>query len=139
SLTRVALLFNPVTAPYAEIYVRSAEQAGQRVGVVLKPSPVGSRSDIESALAALAGKGGGFISIPDTFLTEHRDFIIELAVRLRLLAIYANQTCVPNGGLMSYAFIFRDFFRRAENYIDLILKGAKPADLPSQLPIRFEL
>jgi putative ABC transport system substrate-binding protein len=139
AITRVAFLFNPVTAPFAELYLRSVEQAAQTAGVALKPSPVGNPSDIETALAALAGEGGGFIAINDTFLNEHRDFIIALAARLRLPAIYANQTCVPNGGFMSYAVNYPDIFRRAANYVDLILKGAKPADLPSQLPTRFEL
>ena len=139
SVTRVALLFNPVTAPYAEVYLRSAEQAAQTAGVVLKPSPVGNASDIETALAALAGEGGGIIVIADTFLLERRDFVIELAARLRLPAIYPTQTCVPNGGFMSYAVNYQDIFRRAANYVDLILKGTKPADLPAQLPTRFEL
>jgi putative ABC transport system substrate-binding protein len=139
AITRVAFLFNPVTAPYAELYLQPAEQAAQTAGVVLKPSPVGSPSDIETALAALAGEGGGFIAIADTFLVGHRDFIIELAARLRLPAIYGSPTYVPNGGLMSYAVNFPDIFRRASNYVDLILKGAKPADLPVQLPTRFEL
>jgi len=139
AITRVALLFNPVTAPYAELYLQSAEQAAQTAGVVLKPSLVGNPSDIETALAALAGEGGGLIVIADVFLLEHRDFIIELAARLRVPAIYGNQTCVPNGGLMSYAVNYPDIFGRAANYVDLILKGAKPADLPAQLPTRFEL
>ena len=139
AITRVALLFNPVTAPFAELYFRSAEQAAQAAGVVLKPSPVGSPSDIETALTPLAGEGGGFIVIPDTFLYVHRGFIIELAARLRLPAIYGSQIFVPNGGLMSYAVNYPDIFRRAATYVDLILKGAKPADLPSQLPTRFEL
>jgi putative ABC transport system substrate-binding protein len=76
AITRIALLFNPVTAPFAELYLRSAEQAAQTAGVVLKASPVGSPSDIETALAALAAEGGGFIVIADTFLNAHRDFII---------------------------------------------------------------
>ena len=139
AITRVALLFNPVTAPFAELYLRSAEQAAQTASVVLKPSPVGSPSDIETVLAALAAEGGGFIAIADTFLGEHRDFIIELAARLRLPAIYGSQIFHTNGGLMSYAVNYPDIFRRAANYVDLILKGAKPADLPSQLPTRFEL
>jgi ABC-type uncharacterized transport system substrate-binding protein len=139
SVTRVAFLFNPVTAPYADEELRSAEQAAQTAGVVLKPSPVGNASDIETALAALAGESSGFIVIGDTFLNDHRDFIIELAARLRLPAIYGNPTYVPNGGLMSYTINFPDIFQRAANYVDLILKGAKPADLPVQLPTRFEL
>jgi putative ABC transport system substrate-binding protein len=138
AIKRIAMLFNPVTAPFAALYLRAAEQAAQQAGVVLKPSPVSSAADIETALASLAGEGG-LIFINDIFLQGHRDFIIELAARHRLPAIYANQTCVPNGGLMSYAVNYPDIFRRAAIYVDLILKGAKPADLPSQLPTRFEL
>ena len=70
AITRVALLFNPVTAPFAELYLRSAEQAAQTAGVVVKPFPMGSPSDIETALATLAAEGGGFIAIADTFLNE---------------------------------------------------------------------
>jgi putative ABC transport system substrate-binding protein len=138
AIKRVAILFNPVTAPFAALYLRSAEQAAQQAGVVLKPSPVGSPTDIETVFASLAGEGG-IIFINDIFLQGHRDFIIELAARHRLPAIYANQTCVPNGGLMSYAVNYPDIFQRAAHYVDLILKGAKPAELPSQLPTRFEL
>lgn len=138
AIKRIAILFNPVTAPFAALYLRSAEQAAQQAGVVLKPSPVGRPTDIETVLASLAGEGG-IIFINDIFLQAHRDFIIELAARHRLPAIYANQTCVPNGGLMSYAVNYPDIFQRAANYVDLILKGAKPADLPTQLPTRFEL
>jgi putative tryptophan/tyrosine transport system substrate-binding protein len=138
AIKRVALLFNPVTAPFAALYLRSAEQAAQQADVVLKPAPVGSPTDIEAVLGSLAGEGG-FIFIADIFLQVHRDFIIELAARHRLPAIYANETAVPNGGLMSYAVNYPDIFQRAAHYVDLILKGAKPAELPSQLPTRFEL
>jgi putative tryptophan/tyrosine transport system substrate-binding protein len=139
AVNRVGMLFNPVTAPYAEVYLRSAEQAAQTLGAVLKPSPVGNPSDIETALATLAGEGGGFLILNDIYLGEQRDFIITLAARYRLPAIYPVKTFVPSGGLMSYAVDYPDIFRRAANYVDLILKGTKPADLPVQLPTRFEL
>jgi putative ABC transport system substrate-binding protein len=139
SVTEVALLFNPETAPFAEIYLRSAEQAAQTASVVLKPSAVSSPRDIETALTTLTGELGGFIAINDIFLVKNRDFIIELAARLRLPGIYGSPSFVQSGSLMSYAVNYPDIFRRAANYVDLILKGAKPADLPSQLPTRFEL
>lgn len=139
AVNRVALLFNPVTAPYVEVFRRPAERAAQRLSVMLKSTPVGSPGDIDTALAAFAGEGSGFIQIPDIFLAKQRDHIVALAARYELPAIYGTDTFVPNGGLMSYAVNYPDIFRRAANYVDLILKGAKPADLPVQLPTRFEL
>ncbi len=140
SVSRVALLFNPQTAPFSEGYLTSARTAAQPLGVTVIPAPCYSAADIEAAITARAQEnGGGIICVVDTFLTSHRDLIIELAARHRLPAIFGNRTFVPRGALMAYAVDFPDLWRRGAEYVDRILKGGKPADLPVQLPIRYQL
>jgi putative tryptophan/tyrosine transport system substrate-binding protein len=140
AVTRVSLLFNPATAPFAEGYLRSAETAAQTFGMTVISAPCGSTADIEGAFAARAREGGGgIIGIADTFVTEHRDLIIALAARHRLPAIYGNGEIVPNGGLMAYSADFPDIFRRAADYVDRILRGTLPAALPVQEPAKFTL
>jgi putative ABC transport system substrate-binding protein len=139
ALKRVELLFNSATAPYTEVYLRAAVQAARTLDVELKPAQVAKASDIEATLAALAGEGNGFIVMADISMAAHRDLLIALAERYRLPAIYPTEFYVPSGGLMSYAVDYLDISRRAASYVDLILKGTKPADLPAQLPVRFQL
>jgi len=139
-VSRVALLFNPQTAPFAEGFLRSAQTAAQTLGAAIIPAPLGSAADIESAIAARASEsGGGIIAITDTFVSEHHDLIIELAARHRLPAIYGNRIFVPRGGLMAYSVDYPDLFRRAAGYVDRILRGARPGDLPVQEPAKFAL
>lgn len=139
-VSRIALLFNPQTAPFAEGYLRSAQTAGQTLDAIILPAPLASEGDIETALAAHAREsGGGIIGITDTFITEHRDLIVALAARHRLPAIYGTRTFVQNGGLMSYSVDFPDIYRRAAGYVDRILRGARPAELPVQEPAKFAL
>lgn len=138
-VTHIALLFNPQTAPYVEVYFHAAEQAAQTLSVVLNPTPVRNVGEIDTTLAALAGDSGGFFVMPDISMADHHDLLIELAARHHLPAIYPSAIFVPHGGLMSYVVDYPDIFRRAASYVDLILKGTKPADLPVQLPTRFQL
>ena len=96
--------------------------------------------EIEHAIAAFAREPtGGLLLPPDQFNIVHRDLIIELAARHRLPAIYGYQSHVAAGGLMSYGTDFSDLYRRAAGYVDRILKGEKPADLPVQAPTKYEL
>jgi len=140
TVSRVALLFNPTTAPYADGYLRSAQAAAQKLGASVIPAPCRSTADIEAAFAARAREdAGGIIIINDTYLAEHRDVVIRLAARYLLPAIYPAPIWVPSGGLMAYAVDYLDILRRAANYVDLILKGAAITDLPVQLPTRFTL
>jgi len=140
AVTRVSLLFNPATAPFAEGYLRFAQAAAQTLGTTVISAPCGSTTDIEGAFAARAHEGGGgIIGIADTFVTAHHDLIIALAARHRLPAIYGNEIFVPNGGLMTYSADFPDIFRRAADYVDRILRGARPGDLPVQEPAKFIL
>jgi putative ABC transport system substrate-binding protein len=140
AVSRVALLFNPATAPFAGGYLNSAEAAAQSLGVTLIAARCTSSADIEPALAARAHEpGGGLIIITDTFLTEHRDLIIELATRYRLPAIYGVSTFIPRGGLMAYSADFPDIYRRAAGYVDRILHGTRPGELPVQEPAKYTL
>jgi putative ABC transport system substrate-binding protein len=103
-------------------------------------TPAHSRVEIEAAMSALAGEPpGGVIAMSDGFTVIHRDLIIALAARYRLPAAYPFRFFAADGGLISYGVDLRDMQRRAAAYVDRILKGAKPADLPVQLPTKFEL
>jgi putative ABC transport system substrate-binding protein len=140
SVSHVTLLFNPQTAPFAETYLHAAQVAAQTLGVAVASAPCTSTADLENALAAAAATpGGAIISILDTFLVEHRDLLISLAVRYRLPAIYGSQIFAPSGGLLAYASDYPDIFRRAADYVDRILRGARPGDLPVQEPAKFTL
>jgi len=140
SISHITLLFNPQTAPYAETYVHAAQSAAQTLGVTVAPAPCTSTAELENAIAAAAATpGGGVIAMIDTFLVEHRDFLIALVARHRLPAIYGSQVFAPIGGLMSYASDYPDIFRRAADYVDRILRGTRPGDLPVQEPAKFTL
>jgi len=139
-VTHVTLVFNPQTAPYAENYLHAAQAAAQTLNITMAPAPSTSTAELESAVAAAAATpGGGIVAIFDTFLVEHRDFLVALAARYRLPAIYGSQIFVPSGGLMSYASDYPDIFRRAADYVDRILRGTRPGDLPVQEPAKFTL
>ena len=103
-------------------------------------TPVQSVGDIERAFGAAARElGGGLVVMPDTFVLAHRELVIGLAARHRLPVVYPFTFWVPAGGLVAYGSDSPDLFRRAAAYVDRILKGAKPADLPVQAPVKFEL
>jgi putative tryptophan/tyrosine transport system substrate-binding protein len=139
-VVRVAFIFNPRTAPYADGFVRAAEAAAVSLHLELMPSPVQDDTEIAGVLAALASRaGGGLVGMADSFVVLHRESILELAARHRLPAVYANSLFVPSGGLMAYAVDTVDLFRRATSYIDRILKGTRAGDLPIQQPSKFEL
>ena len=140
TVSRVALLFNPETAPFADGYLHSAKAAAPTLGATVIPAPCGSTADIEGAFAARAGEDvGGIIIINDTFLVERRRLITEFATRYRLPTIYASQLYVPSGGLISYAADYSDILRRAASYVDRILHGARPGELPVQGPAKYTL
>jgi putative tryptophan/tyrosine transport system substrate-binding protein len=139
-ISRVGLIYNPQTAPFAGLFLRSVQSAAPMVSVQAIGLQVETASDIETALAAFAReKGGSLVAIPDSFTTEHRHLLIALAARYRLPAVYAASSATRSGGLMAYAVDTRDTMRRAAGYIDRILKGAKPAELPVQQPTQFAL
>ena len=140
AVRRVIMIYNPPTAPFADYFLRPFEAAGAIHKVQTRAAPVDSDADIETALGALARQGGGgFVVMPDAFTNIHRDQIVALAARHRLPAVYPFRWFADIGGLMSYGIDTDEMFRSAAAYVDRILKGEKPADLPVQGPTKFEL
>jgi putative tryptophan/tyrosine transport system substrate-binding protein len=138
-LSRVALLFNPDTAaPYAPLYVRAAQDAGERLGLSVTAAGGRDAAAIEPAIAALADDGG-LVILPDLFNLANRATTMALAAKYRVPAIYHARYYAAEGGLMSYAAEARLQFRDGATYVDRILRGAKPGDLPVQFPTKFEL
>ena len=139
-VARVALMFNPDTAPFARMFWQPVEDAAPSFDVKPIQAPVRDVGEIEHAIEALARDGnGGLMVLPDISTTNHRDLIIALAARHRLPAVYPFRYFAANGGLMSYGIDVADVYRRAASYVDRILKGEKPSDLPVQAPTKFEL
>ena len=137
---RAAVIFNPDTAPYYELYMSASEAAVASFAMKIFEAPVHNRAEIEAAISALARQpAGGVIAMSDGFTVVHRDLIIALAARYRLPAAYPFRFFVADGGLISYGVDLNDMQRRAAGYVDRILKGARPADLPVQLPTKYEL
>jgi ABC-type uncharacterized transport system substrate-binding protein len=139
AVKRVAVVFNPRTAPYAEALLRPIEAAGQTFAVATMTAAAADAAAIEAAVTAFARTpNGGLMVLPDVSTTQHRDLIIALAAQQRLPAIYPYRYFAVSGGLMSYGTDVADVCRRAAGYIDRILKGEKAADLPVQAPTKFE-
>jgi putative ABC transport system substrate-binding protein len=137
---RAALLFNPATAPYASIYLNPFKAAAASLGFEATAATVHDRAELDTVIAAQAREpNGGLIVIPDGFLNVHRADIISLAARYRLPAVYPWRFFAEQGGLLSYGSEQRDFFRLAATYVNRILKGEKPADLPAQAPTEYKL
>ena len=139
-LSRAALVCNPKTAVYYDYLLRAAEAVAPALGIELVPGRVeNAAADIERAIAAIAGvPNGGMVVLPDSTTSVHRELITALAARYRLPAVYNNRFFVDAGGLMSYGVVWVDEYRQAASYVDRILRGAKPADLPVQAPTRYE-
>jgi putative tryptophan/tyrosine transport system substrate-binding protein len=139
-VARVAMLFNPETATYAEYYLNPFKAAAASFGVEAITVPVNDTSGLESVVAAQARQpNSGLIVMPASFLNVHRAEIISLAARYRLPAVYPYRQFTELGGLLFYGHDRLDNFRRAAGYVDRILKGEKPADLPVQFPTKYEL
>ena len=137
---RVALLFNPATAPYFEYYLNPFKAAAPSFAVEAIAAPARDVSELESAIAAEAGApNGGLIAMPDSFLSTHRAEFTSLAARYRLPSVYAFRFFTELGGLLSYGNDSVDNYRRAATYVDRILRGTKPSELPVQAPVKFEL
>jgi putative ABC transport system substrate-binding protein len=139
-VTRIAVIFNSRTAPGAVLFSRSAEAAAQRFAVEVVRAPVHEPAEIETVVTMLAREPGGGLILPiDTFTDFHRKLIFEIAARYRLPAIYGVRNIAAAGGLVSYGIDLPGQFRQAAGYVDRILRGEKPADLPVRQPIKFEL
>jgi len=139
-VARVAMLFNPAVAPYAESFLNPFKVAASSFAVEAIAAPVRDTSELESVVAAQArSPNGGLIVMPDTFTDVHRAEITSLAARSGLPAVYPRRIFTELGGLLSYGIDQLDLYRRAATYADRILKGAKPSELPVQAPVKFEL
>jgi putative ABC transport system substrate-binding protein len=140
NVTRAALMYNPDTATYFKYYLEPFEAAARFRGVEPIAAPARTAADIERVIESLSERrDAGLAIMPDTGLTKNLNLIVSLAARHRVPTIYPYRYWVSDGGLISYGIDQTDLFRRAPAYIDRILKGAKPAELPVQLPTRFEL
>jgi len=139
-MTRATIIFNPQTAPYYPLYLDAIEQAAPSFSVEPVAVQIHNEADIERAITAVGDvRNGGLIILPDSFNIVHRRKIIDLVALYRLPAVYYFRYFATDGGMVSYGPDEIDLFRRAAGYVDRILKGAKPADLPVQQPSRFEM
>ena len=138
-VSRVAVLWNPAT-PGTALSLRETEVAGLALGLQLQPVEARSLKEFDSAFAAMTKKRAGALLVAgDIAFLTHRTRLADLAAKSRLPATYTDREYVEAGGLMSYGPIISELFRRAAAYVDKILKGAKPADLPIEQPTKFEL
>jgi putative ABC transport system substrate-binding protein len=139
-ITKVALLYNPVTAPFAEMYLNPFKAAAPAFKVEAVTALVHDTPDLEPAIAALARDSkAGLVGMPDSFLHAHREEITALANQYRVPAIYPFRFYTEVGGLLSYGNDPIDNFRRAAVYVDRILRGTSPSDLPVQVPVKYEM
>jgi putative ABC transport system substrate-binding protein len=138
--SRVSLLLNPDTGSYYVEYLRSVQIVALSSSVQATLAPVHNADEIETTIKALAGEpGGGLIVLPSAPITAHIDLVIGLAAQFRTPAVYPFGSYARRGGLLSYGVELNDLFRRAAEYVDRILRGEKPGDLPVQAPTKYEL
>jgi putative ABC transport system substrate-binding protein len=134
----MAVLRNP-THPVGKVFLRETQAAGRALGVTLQYFEARDSSQLDSVLSRIEkDRAGAFIVTPDPLFGSQRSRIVEFAARRRLPSMYFYKEFVDGGGLMSYGPSFSDSYRRAATYVDRILKGATPADLPVEQPIKFE-
>jgi putative ABC transport system substrate-binding protein len=138
-IRRVALLSNPTNA-YHQLAIREVNLQAQSLGVLLQLLEAQGPNEFDGAFAAMAKERvGALLVLSDAMLNSHATRLADLAARSRLPAAYGVRESVEAGGLMSYGPSFLDLFRRSAGFVDKILKGAKPADLPVEQPTKFEL
>ncbi len=136
----IALMFNPDTTPFYPAFLHELEAANKSLAVELSASPVHDEAEVEASITALAHEpGGGLIAAPDAFINNHRRAIMTLTERHRLPAIYGFRQFATEGALISYGPDSAEIVRRSAGYVDRILKGERPADLPVQAPTKYEL
>jgi putative tryptophan/tyrosine transport system substrate-binding protein len=139
-VTRVWYLHNPNTATYSYNYLRYLQAAADSAGVEALPAPVKDGLEITDAISSFArDPNSGIIVMPDAFAVTHREQITSLATKYRLPGIYPFRFFAEGGGLASYGSSVADTYRRIASYVDRILRGEKPGDLPVQAPVKFEL
>ena len=132
-------MYNPDTAPYAKYFLGPFEAAARALVVEPIATPVRNDSEIEAVITSLGREQGGLVVVTDSFMGVHRGAIIGAATRNKVPSIFEVSFFARDGGLLSFGPNYPDFFRRAAAYVDRILKGEKPADLPVQVPAKYEL
>jgi putative ABC transport system substrate-binding protein len=138
-LARSATMFNPDGAPHAPFLQRSIEVASQTLAITTIAAPVRTDAEVEAVLAALARNGdGALIVVPDPFTIAHRQAIIHAAASHRVPTMYSYRVFVDDGGLMGYSADIPEQYRGAADYVDRVLKGAKPSELPVQQPTKYQ-
>jgi putative ABC transport system substrate-binding protein len=139
-ITRVLLMFNPQSAPFADLFLRPVEAAAPHLSVAPIRAAVRDTADVDRAFDALAREpNAGLMVLPDISMTNYREAIVALAARHRVPAIYPFRYFAVSGGLMSYGTDLSEVSWRAATYVHRILKGEKPGDLPVQAPTKYEL
>jgi putative tryptophan/tyrosine transport system substrate-binding protein len=139
-VAQVAVLYNPATTPFAALMMRAVDAAASSFAVTVKAAPYHDDADIEATIAKSVGQQrSGLLVLTDISSIVHRDTIVAAADRHRLPAVYFTRAFTDAGGLMSYGIDYPDLFVHAAGYVDRILKGANPRDLPVQQPTKFEL
>jgi len=140
NLSRVALMFNPDSVPYFDVYLRSFKALPQQTSVEVEAVHVRSAADVELAVAKLGHEpGSGLIAAADAFILAVRGVILKAADQHRVSVISPYRQFVIEGSLMSYGPDTADIFRRSASYVDRILQGESPGNLPAQSPVKFEL
>ena len=140
SVNRLAIMFNPTTAPHYNVFLRSLETVPPPTPLEIKAAPVGTQTEIEQAVAKLAKDPScGLLVPPDTYMVVHRGLAISSVAQHRLPAIFTYRQFAREGALITYGPETTSIFHRAASYVDRILRGANPGDLPAQAPTKFEL
>jgi putative ABC transport system substrate-binding protein len=138
-IAHVGVVYNPKTAPYS-IFLPVLQEIGPRLGITVAPVLVSDRATIEAGMETLAREpNSGIVALPDVFMTSYGELLFGLALRSRLPSVGPLPTFAEAGALASYGSNFTDLFRQAAPYVDRILRGEKPGDLPVQEPTRYEL
>jgi ABC-type uncharacterized transport system substrate-binding protein len=139
-IVRVSVMFNPDTYPYYNVHLQSFEAVARMLSLELAAAPIRNPAEIEETMAMMGRRPGSALLVtPDPFTVVHRSAIIRAAEQYRVPANYSYRQHVREGALMSYGADTIDIFRRSASYVDRILKGAQPTDLPVQAPVKFEM
>jgi putative ABC transport system substrate-binding protein len=139
AIASVALLYNPASTPFADLILRAVEPAARSLAVTARSSACRDDADIDAAMKLARDARGGVLVMPEVFTTVHRDAIVAAAARHRMPAVYPDEISTTHGELMSYGIDPADVFLRSASYVDRILKGESPGDLPVQNPTKFRL
>jgi putative ABC transport system substrate-binding protein len=138
AVTRVGFIFNPDMSAYYDQFLPAFETQARQYSIELTVARVSTEAEIDAAVAKLAAPGGGLMVPPDAYTLVHRDLVVQSTAQHQIPAIYSYRQVIKEGGLMSYGPETSEIFRRSASYVDRILKGANPAELPAQAPAKFE-